>query len=151
MAVVKGEILEDLPGRQRMLGQDGEHTGVLTGFGRIDKITGGLWKGELSLVFGLTGVGKSTLLLNFVHAAVLAGKSVMYVTTEMPKRQVQLRYDSLASGIPYRKFKRGKLTKKHKEKWRKRLLGASKGRGRLFGFTRSAYRMLCRASQGPSR
>ena len=134
--IVQGEICQDLPERNTLLvdkHKDGNRaTGILTGFKKIDAITGGLWKGEMGLIFGLTGIGKSMILLNFAHTARLAHHSVMYITTEMPKRQVEMRYDSLATGIPYDLFKTGEINREQKKKWVDTIRDTAQGGGKLY-------------------
>lgn len=130
------EIAQGLKARWKLIAEKKKHPerflGVRTGFKKLDKLTGGLWKGEVGLVFGPTGIGKSMFLLNLSHRARLRGLSVMYITTEMPKSQVELRYDSLVSGIPYRLFKYGKLNRGQKKRWMQALMRTGRAGGKLY-------------------
>ena len=68
----------------------GEHAianlGIATGFRDLDTITGGMSRGDLWVITGHSGAGKSVLALNLVRAA-----SIAYVATS----EVYLHYDSL--------------------------------------------------------
>ena len=61
---------------------------VQTGILKIDKAIVGLTKGEISIVAGRPGNGKSTLALNMAKNMVLDGKRVMFVSREMPKVEI---------------------------------------------------------------
>jgi len=62
---------------------------VLSGFGPIDKATGGFAPGDLVIIGAHTGHGKSTLALNIVYGAYLRGKRVLYVINELQYSQVR--------------------------------------------------------------
>ena len=53
---------------------------VPTGFLNIDQHTGGLWPGELTVVTGGPGVGKSSFAANIAITAAKVGAQVLYVT-----------------------------------------------------------------------
>ena len=60
-----------------------------TGLSTIDRhVRGGLERGELFVVGGRTGRGKSAVLINAAVKNADAGKKVIYYTLEMPKRSV---------------------------------------------------------------
>ena len=58
---------------------------IQTGIRNIDRAIIGMTKGEISIIAGRPGNGKSTLALNITKNMVLDGKKVMFVSREMPK------------------------------------------------------------------
>lgn len=80
---------------------------IPTGFSRLDRaMSGGARAGELGLVMGTTGRGKSVMLTNIGQAAVNRGFNVVYFGMEMPAAQVATRQDSRWSQSEYYKFKK---------------------------------------------
>lgn len=83
-----------------------EYVTIPFGFPKIDKVlSGGGRKGELGLIIGTTGRGKSVFLTNVAMACVARGFNAIYFGFEMPARQLATRQDSRWSGIKYNKFK----------------------------------------------
>ena len=73
---------------------------VTTGWPEIDALTkGGLGKGELGIIIGSTGSGKSHLLVHLGAEAIKAGKTVVYYTLELSDRHVGNRFDSCITGV----------------------------------------------------
>lgn len=69
--------------------REGYLTGDSTGFEYLDKRTGGLHGGELILIAGRPGMGKSSLAMNIAeHLAINEGKTVAVFNLEMPKEQI---------------------------------------------------------------
>lgn len=102
-----GDFLADLRNRRDF---PERYTGIKTGLKKFDDLTGGLYKAELTIIFGLSGKGKSTVIKN-IGANVRANNyNVLHVTNEENKNQVRTKYFSLESGIEYNKFKRGQYT-----------------------------------------
>jgi DNA repair protein RadA/Sms len=68
------------------------------GIAEVDRVLGGgLVPGSVTLVGGEPGIGKSTLLLQIVHAAAAAGRRSLYVSAEESKQQVRLRAQRLGT------------------------------------------------------
>lgn len=84
--------------------------GILSGWNELDLLTGGFQPGELILLIGKQGGGKSMGLLNIGFNAWKQGKNVVYFTLEMPKLQIERRFDSLATSTQYYKIKTGEFT-----------------------------------------
>jgi len=64
----------------------------LTGIDEFDRVLGGgLVPGSLVLIGGDPGIGKSTLMLQVLHAMAGGGRKVLYVTGEESIRQLRLR------------------------------------------------------------
>lgn len=82
-----------------------EFTCIPTGFKRLDAIISGIQLGELGLVLGTTGRGKSIMLTNLAYIGVKHGFNVVYFGFEMPARQIAMRQDARWLQMPYKKFK----------------------------------------------
>lgn len=84
--------------------QNNPGIGVLTGIKEIDAATRGIRKGELWILGGFMGEGKSQGLRNFAYyASAVQKKNVVYATLEMPLRDLLVQFVSLHSTNP--KFK----------------------------------------------
>ena len=102
--------IEEFKDRQAQRKYEREHpdefTTIPLGFPRIDKtLSGGGRKGELALIMGTTGRGKSIFLTNSAQACVARGYRAIYFGFEMPARQIAARQDSRWTGLQYQKFK----------------------------------------------
>ncbi len=63
-------------------------SGLATGLVDLDRRTTGLHEGELIIIAGRPGMGKTTLAMNFaVHAALRGGHPVAVFTLEMPEHR----------------------------------------------------------------
>ncbi|MDA3806983.1 MAG: AAA family ATPase [Thiomicrorhabdus sp.] len=59
-------------------------SGTATGFGELDRHIGGMGDGELITIGARPSVGKSALGMNIVENVATTGKTVLYITMEMP-------------------------------------------------------------------
>jgi len=84
--------------------------GVPFGFPYIDVVTGGAQPGDLVLIVGKTGSGKTFLLLAMALAAFLTGRRVLFVTNEMTKEQCASRLAAMAASIPHTLLRLGKVS-----------------------------------------
>jgi len=82
-----------------------KYKGITSGYPRIDDLTGGWGKGELIVILGRTGVGKSILALNFAYHAYMNRCNVIYVTIEMTLEQQKRRFHSLLTKVNYSMIK----------------------------------------------
>ena len=57
--------------------------------GLNDILLGGLPVGQMYLLEGTPGTGKTTIALQFIRAAILAGESALYVTLSESKRELE--------------------------------------------------------------
>ena len=97
-----------------------KYHGIKTGFKTFDDITGGLFPGEMTLLAGITGTGKSTMCRNFSYGVINSGpNNVLYITNEEYLEQVQYKFDSLLTGIKYKDFKLAKITEEDLDRWQK--------------------------------
>lgn len=80
-------------------------TRVLTGYPGIDRITGGIQPGQLVLIAGRPGLGKSVTALDIArHVAFEQGKPVLFHTLEMSRREIGYRLLASLANINLSKF-----------------------------------------------
>ena len=91
---------------------------VPTGFRDLDRLLGGgLHAGQLVVVAGRPGLGKSTIGSDFVrHASLRHGMTSMFVTLEMSDVELLLRWISAETRIPLHLVRSGSL---REEEWEK--------------------------------
>ena len=83
-------------------------TGFSTGFEQLDKITGGLEPGQLVIIAGRPGSGKSVLASQISrHIAEVNDVTVPFLSYEMQAHDLGLRHLAAASGIPLSDLRRG--------------------------------------------
>ncbi|MGB1288949.1 MAG: replicative DNA helicase, partial [Aggregatilineales bacterium] len=111
-----GADLEDFIEEQRNMVEDHAYTsGVATGFQSLDDIYHGLHAGDLVLVAGRPGMGKSALLLNIILNIIICQKPVVYFSTELTRRQVLMRLVTIVSGVPNFKINNPRLRNRREE------------------------------------
>jgi replicative DNA helicase len=79
-----------------------------TGLRPLDQhLAGGFHRGELGVIAGETGGGKSALMIQVAATVAEEGQRVLYLSLEMPRRDVLRRIAAAASGCPphHEKFK----------------------------------------------
>lgn len=81
--------------RERLNGKNEGHLGIPSGVSVIDQHFGGWQKGDLVVLLGWTGVGKSFLGLMFAINAWLYGYRPLYISLEMDRQQVEYRVDTI--------------------------------------------------------
>lgn len=105
--------------------------GILTGFVEFDRITAGLHPGEVMIVAGATGTGKSVVMHNIGVNAYLNGNdpllpaenatnkgyNILYFSLEMPKETIERRVDACMGGLYYNEIRDGALTEEDKKKY----------------------------------
>jgi len=104
----EGDLFKDeslLPDLEYQRNNPNQTKGINTGIEVLTKITNGWNPGELVIVCGRPGQGKSILLMNFALEAYLDNKNILFITLEMPFRQQQLRAISRMLNLPYSKLK----------------------------------------------
>lgn len=112
-----------------------KYLGLKIGFPTFDFHTGGLFAGELTLLAGVTGVGKSTICRQICQniAVLNNGKNVLHVANEEYLEQVEYKYDALYTSIPYSSFKLAKISEDEIEKWKEQMVHLKNtNEGRVF-------------------
>lgn len=96
-----------------------KYKGYRTGFDTFDRATGGIYKNELLLLAGITGLGKSTLVKQLCSNLVLFNKglNVLHIANEEHQEQVESKYDANLSGVHYANFKSAEITEEEIDKW----------------------------------
>lgn len=85
----------------------GALTGVPTGFGDLDRLTGGLQRADLIILAARPGGGKTSLALNLAENAARTGKHVAIVSLEMGNPQLARRFMSMTSRIDLQRLRTG--------------------------------------------
>lgn len=98
----------------QMANNEGDITGVTTGFKLLDKQLSGLQNSDLILLAARPSVGKTALGINIGVNAALKGKKVAVFSLEMSKRQILQRIMSILSNVELQNIISGKLTQ---EEW----------------------------------
>jgi replicative DNA helicase len=71
------------------------------GFPTLDRELGGMKKGDLALVLGPTGGGKTTFLVNLACNLFLQNHKILFVTLEVPLRRMRSRFHARLLGMDY--------------------------------------------------
>ena len=76
-----------------------------TGFSELDRVLGGgIVEGEIILISGEPGVGKSTILIQVAKNLILKGKKVLYVCGEESPSQIYSRLERISKGKKTKDF-----------------------------------------------
>ena len=103
---------------------EGNISGIPSGFHELDKITSGWQKSDLIIIAARPAMGKTNIALNFArNVTMLKGKTAVLFSLEMSKEEIAERLLAMDSGIENGKFRSGEL---NKEDWT--ALGESIGR-----------------------
>lgn len=132
--------LNDIEARLQLIRDKQQHPeryqGLKTGLKTFDEQTGGLFPGELTLIAGITGLGKSTICRTIAKGLVTLNgcKNVLHIANEEYLEQVQYKYDALYTGIPYQDFKFANITDADLDRWQNFMQKdmAEAGRGQVF-------------------
>ncbi len=90
--------------------QEGDITGLDTGFHELNKMTGGLQKSDLVIVAARPSMGKTAFAMNLAeHVALHQEKSVLIFSLEMPAESVVMRMLSSIGRIHQQRIRNGKL------------------------------------------
>lgn len=100
--------LDDLERRQQAR-QAGECIGIPTGLQRLDALTGGWRGGQLVVLAGRPGTGKSATMLHFARAAAASAVSVCIFSLEMSAGQLAGRMLVGSSGVDSGAFRTGNV------------------------------------------
>ncbi|MBQ1043908.1 MULTISPECIES: replicative DNA helicase [unclassified Micromonospora] len=91
--------------------QGGMMTGVPTGFTDLDRLLNGLHAGQLIIVAGRPGLGKSTASMDFArNAAIRANQAAAIFSLEMSKVEIVMRLLSAEARVPLHVLRSGQLS-----------------------------------------
>ncbi len=94
-----------------------EPLGIPTGFHEMDRVMGGLQKGDLVIVAARPGVGKTSLMLNMAYnAAHRYRQRVAVFSLEMGNEQLVQRFAATETGIESQRLRTGNL---NEDEWAK--------------------------------
>lgn len=104
-------LSDALPGWFAMITSD-ETAGVrtLTGLADVDRITGGLWAGDVTVLAAATSVGKTALALTIADAATQDGTPVLWISLEMPRTQLINRLVAMHTGLDAHRLRMRQIT-----------------------------------------
>ena len=89
---------------------DGAVSGTSTGLDGLDDYTTGFYPGELLVLAGRPGMGKTTLALNIAQTVSRSGRPVAIFSLEMPAAQLATKLLTEASGVSQSKVRSGTIT-----------------------------------------
>lgn len=90
---------------EKLLTRDEESEGFTTGFPSFDHVLKhGFRPGELTVIQGGSGIGKTTVLCNLGKGLLLSGAKVVHITLEMPEERIMDKYISSLTRIPIDKL-----------------------------------------------
>lgn len=81
--------------------------GLSTGLRDLDNVTGGLYPGELIIIAGRPGMGKSCLAVNIAHTAGMRGDSSLINSIEMPNDDLMVRILASMVKVESRQIRKG--------------------------------------------
>lgn len=85
-------------------------SGVMTGFGDIDRLVGGLQPGQMVIVAARPGMGKSTFAMDIArHATIVQKVPTLFVSLEMSKHELMLRILASQGSVPLNSLRDRKL------------------------------------------
>ena len=98
--VALGDAIESIQNTDKLL--------IKTGFENIDKFAGGLTRGELTIIGGRPGHGKSTMMLNMLSNVLASDKKVLLFNRELTNVEVLKKLLALESGkLSYSMIRQG--------------------------------------------
>lgn len=116
------DILDSVEEEIRLAGTEDQNV-IATGFGEIDEKIKGFKSGDLVIVAGRPGMGKTTWALNIASHNIFKGKTVLMFSLEMTNEQLIKKIISSDSGLTIDKMMSGEMSqaewttfRDHKEK-----------------------------------
>ncbi|WP_411088343.1 replicative DNA helicase [Streptomyces sp. 061-3] len=106
-----GEDYADFLDDVMRLEKDGQAFGVLTGFSDLDDLTHGLHPGQMIIVAGRPGLGKSTLGVDMIRScSIQYGRPSAFFSLEMSKSEVHARITSAEAQVALHHIRGGSMT-----------------------------------------
>ncbi len=85
----------------------GQLSGITTGLNDLDRRLGGLQAGDLTILAGRPGMGKSAIAVHVAESAALAGHTVGFISLEMTPEQIAMRMLARRTRISFEDQRRG--------------------------------------------
>jgi replicative DNA helicase len=130
------EIVTQFPGGiSQFLDPSTRSQGMPTGFTKLDDMTGGLKEGELIIIAGRPGHGKSAISLNIAEHLTLSPrqrKAVAYFSLEMTGESLLNRLICSVARVDQMKFRAGFLTKEERERVQAALFRVNESRLKIY-------------------
>jgi replicative DNA helicase len=109
-----GEAIDEaLASADRVYKANGELIGVPTGLIDIDRALGGLQRGDLIIVAGRPGMGKTALATTIATGAAKAGRVVLFFSLEMSREELARRILAAEAGVSAERQRQGPLGEDH--------------------------------------
>ena len=103
-------LIEEAIPRYEWMIANKDRLGVPTGFGSFDRVSGGLKPGSYTLIAANTGVGKTTLALNIINAALKEKHGVILFSLEMSREDITDMMFALNCRVDRNHFNTGEFT-----------------------------------------
>jgi replicative DNA helicase len=105
------EVFQQAMTKVEEIQQRGEAVGVLTGYTDLDSLTHGLHPGQMIIIAGRPGMGKSTAAVDVArHAAIRGGHSVVLFSLEMSREEIGMRIASAEAKVGLHHLRGGAMT-----------------------------------------
>ena len=101
-----GELLERI---QEQANKDSSLLGISSGYPRLDAMCSGLKPGDMVIVAGRPGMGKTGFAINMALAIAKQGLNVLFFSLEMPAQQILNRFVSIECSINSRSLLNAKF------------------------------------------
>lgn len=96
--------------REAAFAKEGKSSGVTTGLRVLDRVTHGWRPSRLYFLAARTGVGKTTIAVNFALSAAAAGEATAFFTHEMTAPEIGRKAMSRLSGVDNDRIISGRMT-----------------------------------------
>lgn len=109
--VVLDDLLQTTMDELDDIASGGSSNGIQTGYTDLDEVTNGLQPGQMIIVAGRPGQGKSTVGLDFLRSCSVRQRlpSVLF-SLEMSKSEIVMRLLSAESGVKFESMRSGRMT-----------------------------------------
>jgi replicative DNA helicase len=96
--------------------KDGTLSGIPSTFKTLDKFTGGFQPGQLIVLAGRPGMGKTSIAISFIITAARAGKKIFMASLEMTSERLTDKVICSVADIDHSEFKKGTLSDNDRDK-----------------------------------
>jgi len=107
--LIKSVIDEELAKLKERIEQDQTIVGISSGYHILDSLTAGFKPGEMIVLAGRPGMGKTAFALNMAAEIAKNGNAVMFFSLEMPREQLVNRIIAAECSINSKNFMTGKM------------------------------------------